>query len=263
MIIDMEGNVNDFLIHLAEIDCLSEAWAETIAHFDSLGIEGVVSILESDAARPPRVLSSGAHDVATLCADQAMRERDRTLRHMADALRPLLLDLGQETARAAERSREADLATAALEAPDAAPDHLAATARAAGFGAGMAVPARFAKAGGAGGLILLTRRAGPAFCAQTIEHGLALAYAATLSQMHLWHLAAAEADHPPVGPLTRREREVLSLSARGLTTREVGEALGISISGVNFHIANAARKLGANNRTHATSLALVGGHITP
>jgi DNA-binding CsgD family transcriptional regulator len=62
--------------------------------------------------------------------------------------------------------------------------------------------------------------------------------------------------------LTRREREVLSLSARGLTTREVGETLGISISGVNFHIANAAKKLGAHNRTHATSLALAGRMIS-
>jgi len=201
-------------------------------------------------------MSSGAEKVATACADPALLDRDRSLRHMSTALRPRLLDMGgaaSDPEQTPAPGRSAD--------PDGETDHIAAAAQAAGFGAGLVVPARFGADAGPGGFILLTHRTGPQFRAYTVEHGLALAYAATQSQMHLGFLQRSLGGNPK-GPLTRREREVLSLSARGLTTRDVGEALGISVSGVNFHIANAARKLGANNRTHATSLALAAGHIS-
>jgi DNA-binding CsgD family transcriptional regulator len=111
-------------------------------------------------------------------------------------------------------------------------------------------------------MIVLTRQSGPSFRAFAAEHGLTLACVAMQSHLKLWELAHQQGNTSG-SPLTPREREVLTLSARGLTTREVGESLGISVSGVNFHIANAARKLSANNRTHATSLAISAGYITP
>ncbi|KAA5605896.1 response regulator transcription factor [Roseospira marina] len=91
------------------------------------------------------------------------------------------------------------------------------------------------------------------------QRALHLAYAAVVVHVRAHQLLGTEAAQGL--SLTNREREVLSLSALGMTTREVGSALGISVSGVNFHIANAARKLGAHNRTHATSLAIDAGLI--
>lgn len=54
--------------------------------------------------------------------------------------------------------------------------------------------------------------------------------------------------------LTRREREVLSLVADGLTNREIGRRLGISPGTVRIHLEHAFPKLGVRSRTAAISL---------
>jgi len=51
-------------------------------------------------------------------------------------------------------------------------------------------------------------------------------------------------------PLTRREKEVITLSAEGLTSVEIAERLGMSARTVNQHVDNVADKLGTKNRTH-------------
>jgi DNA-binding NarL/FixJ family response regulator len=51
-------------------------------------------------------------------------------------------------------------------------------------------------------------------------------------------------DRPGLGSLTATERRVLTLVARGNTSREIGEALFISVRTVEHHRANIALKLG-------------------
>lgn len=51
--------------------------------------------------------------------------------------------------------------------------------------------------------------------------------------------------------LSKREREVLTLAAAGLTNHEMAEQLHLSVHGVKFHLASIYRKLGVSNRTEA------------
>jgi DNA-binding CsgD family transcriptional regulator len=59
---------------------------------------------------------------------------------------------------------------------------------------------------------------------------------------------AAEGTHP----LSKREREVLSLVAVGRTNEEIGDALGISKKTAQHHVAHVYRKLGVSGRVGAT-----------
>jgi DNA-binding CsgD family transcriptional regulator len=67
---------------------------------------------------------------------------------------------------------------------------------------------------------------------------------------------------PPRGdggwrPLSQREREVVALVAGGATGREVGEELSVTAATVETHIRNAMRRLGARNRSHLVTLAIL------
>ncbi|CCQ72900.1 LuxR family transcriptional regulator [Magnetospira sp. QH-2] len=61
--------------------------------------------------------------------------------------------------------------------------------------------------------------------------------------------------------LTDRERDTLSWAARGKTADETGDILNLSTRTVNEHLDNAKRKLGANNKTHAATIAMHMGLI--
>ena len=58
-------------------------------------------------------------------------------------------------------------------------------------------------------------------------------------------------------PLSQREREVVALVAGGATGREVGKALSVTSATVETHIRNAMRRLGARNRSHLVTLAIL------
>jgi NarL family two-component system response regulator LiaR len=61
----------------------------------------------------------------------------------------------------------------------------------------------------------------------------------------------------PLGyDLTDREREVLALLVSGMTNKEIAADLTVSMGTVRLHVSNILSKLGASNRTEATSLAL-------
>ena len=68
---------------------------------------------------------------------------------------------------------------------------------------------------------------------------------------------SSEADTPRHTPeaLTPREMEVLQCLGRGLTNKEIAEALFISERTVKFHVSAILDKLGAGNRTEAVTLA--------
>jgi DNA-binding NarL/FixJ family response regulator len=59
----------------------------------------------------------------------------------------------------------------------------------------------------------------------------------------------------PLGELSKRELEVLSLVAEGLTNHDIAQRLVLSDHTVNRHVANILRKLGLTSRAAAASLA--------
>jgi two-component system, NarL family, response regulator len=62
--------------------------------------------------------------------------------------------------------------------------------------------------------------------------------------------------------LTPREREVLTLLARGYTGEEVARELAVSAETVRAHVRNSVTKLHARTRLHAVVMALQRGEIT-
>ena len=69
-------------------------------------------------------------------------------------------------------------------------------------------------------------------------------------------VAARLAEHFGDDDLTARELEVLKLIRDGRKNKEIAGQLEISETTVNFHIKNLVDKLGANDRTHAVTIAL-------
>src|SRR5262245_4725344 len=65
-------------------------------------------------------------------------------------------------------------------------------------------------------------------------------------------VSSASADIPEES-LTRREREVLTLVADGLSNRAIASRLGISEHTVKFHVSTIYSKLGAANRAEAVA----------
>ncbi|UWE08533.1 response regulator [Actinacidiphila bryophytorum] len=79
-------------------------------------------------------------------------------------------------------------------------------------------------------------------------------------------------DRPPVGPapsagrlagLSDREREVLTLVARGLNNAEAGEALGLSPLTAKTHVSRIMGKLGARDRAQLVIAAYESGLVAP
>ena len=69
-------------------------------------------------------------------------------------------------------------------------------------------------------------------------------------------VAARLAEHMGEEDLTTRELEVLRLIRDGYRNKQIADQLTIAESTVNYHIKNLVGKLGANDRTHAVSIAL-------
>jgi DNA-binding NarL/FixJ family response regulator len=74
--------------------------------------------------------------------------------------------------------------------------------------------------------------------------------------------AAAEiAEHAADDALTPREIDVLRLVAGGNANKEIGALLSLTEVTVKSHVKNILAKLGANDRTHAVTIALKRGII--
>jgi len=60
----------------------------------------------------------------------------------------------------------------------------------------------------------------------------------------------------PLSTLTKRELEVLSSLAAGLTNKEIAAEKGVSANTVKYHVRNLFEKLGVSNRGQAIALYL-------
>lgn len=69
-------------------------------------------------------------------------------------------------------------------------------------------------------------------------------------------VATRLAEHLGEEDLTTRELEVLRLIRDGFRNKQIADKLAISETTVNFHIKNLVDKLGANDRTHAVTIAV-------
>lgn len=74
-------------------------------------------------------------------------------------------------------------------------------------------------------------------------------------------IAARLAEHLGEETLTGRELEVLGLIRDGFRNKQIADQLSIAETTVNFHIKNLVDKLGANDRTHAVSIAIRRGFL--
>jgi len=74
-------------------------------------------------------------------------------------------------------------------------------------------------------------------------------------------IAARLAEHLGEETLTARELEVLGLIRDGYRNKQIADQLSIAETTVNFHIKNLVDKLGANDRTHAVSIAIRRGFL--
>jgi DNA-binding NarL/FixJ family response regulator len=69
-------------------------------------------------------------------------------------------------------------------------------------------------------------------------------------------IATRLAEHMGDDDLTSRELEVLRLIRDGYRNKQIADQLAIAETTVNFHIKNLVDKLGANDRTHAVTIAV-------
>lgn len=82
------------------------------------------------------------------------------------------------------------------------------------------------------------------------EVALQLLSYSLFSELRQKEKRASASAGPALPPLTPREREVMRLSAIGLTSVEIADQLGMSPRTVNQHVDNVVDKLGTKNRTH-------------
>jgi len=75
--------------------------------------------------------------------------------------------------------------------------------------------------------------------------------------------ALRESVAPGKGPLTTKERDVLTLLSRNLSNKEIALAMGIGEQTIKWHIKNLFKKLNAGNRKHAVARARMLGFIDP
>jgi LuxR family transcriptional regulator, maltose regulon positive regulatory protein len=99
----------------------------------------------------------------------------------------------------------------------------------------------------------------------TVALNRMVAVGAIMDVERAWRVlgGSAAAGRPPLGEVTRRERDVLRLLAEGLTNREIAERLVVSEHTVHRHVTNILRKLGLSSRTGAAAHAVRCGLLDP
>ncbi|MFI9149572.1 response regulator [Streptomyces sp. NPDC053367] len=122
------------------------------------------------------------------------------------------------------------------------------------------------RAGASGFLVKDTRPAELLDAIRTVAGGEALLSPGPTSRLIARFLRSpVTAPAESAGPecLSEREREVLTLVARGLNNTEIGEALGLSPLTAKTHVSRIMGKLGARDRAQLVIVAYESGLVTP
>ncbi|NHZ41740.1 response regulator transcription factor [Massilia sp. CCM 8693] len=114
----------------------------------------------------------------------------------------------------------------------------------------------------------IARALGAGACGYLLKCAIRLNLADAIARVHAGHryipaeVAAEMANYFGSDNLSGRELEVLRLVADGNSNREVGVRLAIKEETVKAHVSAVLSKLGARDRTHATTIALRRGILT-
>ncbi len=108
--------------------------------------------------------------------------------------------------------------------------------------------------------------AGEGLLAPSVTRRLIAQFAQSTQFAQSAQFARTAADRPRPGPLldglTAREREVLTLVARGLSNLEIAATLHVSTATVKTHIGHLLAKLGARDRAQLVIAAYQGGLVS-
>jgi len=120
-----------------------------------------------------------------------------------------------------------------------------------------------------GGDVLAQRALQAGAHAYVLKRAVRLELLETIRSVHQGHrhvtanVASALATHRGAECLSPREVEVLRLAAAGNSNLEIGLHLAVSRETAKAHMKHIMAKLGANDRTHAVTLALARGILPP
>ncbi|MBX9395221.1 response regulator transcription factor [Streptomyces sp. TRM72054] len=120
------------------------------------------------------------------------------------------------------------------------------------------------RAGASGFLVKDTRPAELLAAIRTVAAGEALLSPGPTARL-IARLLRSPSAPPAAGPecLSEREREVLTLVARGLNNTEIAESLGLSPLTAKTHVSRIMGKLGARDRAQLVIVAYESGLVTP
>lgn len=104
---------------------------------------------------------------------------------------------------------------------------------------------------------------GDALLAPSITRRLVEKFAAPPAESAGGTADGAPAVHRDLAPLTRREREILTLMGRGLSNAELAERLVLSEATVKTHVAHIFTKLSLRDRAQAVVVAYETGLVAP
>ncbi|NGO13578.1 response regulator transcription factor [Streptomyces sp. HC44] len=122
------------------------------------------------------------------------------------------------------------------------------------------------RAGASGFLVKDTKPAELLDAIRTVAAGESLLSPGPTSRLIARFLSAPQAPAPATGgpeELSERERQVLTLVARGLNNTEIAEALGLSPLTAKTHVSRIMGKLGARDRAQLVMVAYESGLVIP
>jgi DNA-binding NarL/FixJ family response regulator len=118
------------------------------------------------------------------------------------------------------------------------------------------------RAGASGFLLKTAPRDQLVAAVRTVHAGEALLAPASTRKL-IEQFAQPVRESPVVDSLTAREREVLTLLARGLSNPEIAATLVVEPSTIKSHVASLLRKLGVRDRVQAVVFAYESGVVRP
>lgn len=252
----MNGRLDDFLTRLSATGSMRQTWNETLAFQKSLGID---LIMYGYSAGMP---GKADVDVATLSnfpdayqiryRQERYYRQDPVVSHCIANLSPLLV--GRD-AVCLWKDKGAGLSPIQRRIVN--------EAAACGMQSGVAIPMRSPGNHPVAGMSLSNAMPVHRFRRFWAEWGaeaqLAALYAHTRMQMQL---QPREQEEKEVA-LTARERECLLWASQGLSSKQTANRLGVSSRTVEFHVANAMKKLKAASRVQAVTRAMALGLMIP